>query len=189
MKLREIKRPPDWLEIKLDSPTLHSMLCVGTVLFKVINISNEGIEGKFLKFANGKNKRMNNWSSLISCKVKVNLPWTASPLASPSVLSRDPGPASSPELSRQSSGSLISLKGPRGNHIVGSWNLVGFLSLNSEKPNSSKQRRDYKNATFISAPGPGVCLPAVSGKEARRLQHLYFPCCGEVGTFPQLKTE
>lgn len=32
--------------------------------------------------------------------------------------------------------------------------MVGFLSLNSEKPNSSEQRRDDKNATFIAAPGP-----------------------------------
>lgn len=43
---------------------------------------------------------------------------------------------------------------PMWNQLVGSWNLVRFLSFNSEKANSSEQRRDDKNATFSGAPGP-----------------------------------
>lgn len=53
---------------------------------------------------------------------------------------------------------------PMWNEAVGSWYLVRFLSLNSEKAGSSEQKSDYKNATFISALGPlFACLQCLEG--------------------------
>lgn len=102
-----------------------------------------------------------------------------------------PGPVACPQSSWFShlAGGWRGIKKDTGDvHPQCETRLVRFLSLSSEKPTALSRRVTTRmQRSFCSR--PGACLPAASGKEARCSQHLYFPCCGEFGSFPQLKTE
>lgn len=139
---------------------------------------------------------MNESQHSISQNVKMNFYLAYSFLAHSNVLSWDPAWYSAPQCSwfshPQESGGIkkpqeIFIPNVKPSSRVMQSGQVSLTQFRKAKQLPAEEWLQECNVHFCSR--PRVCPSAASGKEARCLQHLYFPCCGEVGTFTQLKTE